>query len=340
MNMRLIDGFKILLRKSWYNYSFILSILATVLASIWILLYPEPPTTITDPLWGAGISVVVSFQYFMIVLVIASLVSQMRTYFFEGDHQTRNQLLLSIILVAVFMALGGLTALAGPYVGVALAFGDAFITAYFAILLCWNIGMSVSTRIGDRAKPKWALFGIFLLVGIMAFGGAYMFFLSALPFEQQIVLMVFPLVIIGLPIMTVIFREKGSSPNLTPLVALLVFGFGLYYTYRLVNISDPSWSLIDIGTQTVLLFYGLATTVAKLHDTMDLKPGMALTVVLLVILSRVGSQVNRLLAASVDLGDIVNIGTTSFSLVMLSILGLAVPVYWMWKRKKAAAASV
>ena len=62
--------------------------------------------------------------------------------------------------------------------------------------------------------------------------------------------------------------------------------------------------------------------------------------VLLVILSRVGSQVNRLLAASVGLGDIVNIGTTSFSLMMLRVLGLVVPAYWMWKRKKAATESV
>ena len=334
--MRLIDGLRILLTKSWYNFSFILSLVATALASLWLLVYPEPPTSISDPLWGAGISIVVSFQYFMIALVIASLLSQVRAYFFEGDNQTRNQLVLSIIFVVVFMALGGLSALAGPFVGAALAFGDALITAYFAILLCWNISMSVSTRIGDRGQVRWALFALFLLVGIVVFGGAYMFLLSGLPFTQQIVLMVFPLVIIALPLLTIAFREKGSGPDLTPLMALFVFGFGLYYTYRLVNISDPSWSLIDIATQTALLFYGLATTVAKLHDTVDLKPGMALSVVLLVILSRVGSQVNRLLAASVDLGDIVNIGTTSFSLVLLSVLGLLVPAYWMWKRRKAA----
>lgn len=333
--MRLIEGLKILLTKSWYNFGFFLSLLATAIASVWLLLYPEPPTTITDPFWGAGISLVVSFQYFMIVLVIASIVTQARTYFFEGDHQTRNQLVLSIVFVAIFMALGGLTALAGPYVGAALAFGDALVTAYFAILLCWNINEAVTSRIGERPRTRWVLFVLSLLLGIIAFGGAFMYVLSSLPFQQQIVLLIFPLVIILLPVFTLFLREKDSGPTLTPLMAILVFAFGLYYTFRLVNISEPSWSLIDILTQTILLFYGLSTTVAKIHGTGSLTPERTLAIVLLVILSRVGSQVNRLLAASVGLGDIVNVGTTSFSLVMLSVLGLLVPAYWMWRRRRS-----
>lgn len=333
--MRFLDGLKILLTKSWYNVSFFLSLIATVLASIWILLYPVPPTTITDPLWGLGISIVVSFQYFVIALVVSSLIAQGRAYFFEGTHQTRNQLLLSIIFVAVFMALGSISALAGPFVGAALAFGDALITAYFAILLGWNISKSITSRLQSRASLQWPVFLVVLIIAVMAFGGAYMYLnLGFLPFSQQIVLLVFPLVIILLPLMTILLRSKDAGLDQTPIMSIVIFGWGLYYTYRLLNISDPQWSLIDIATQTILLFYGLSTTIAKFHDTMDLQPGTTLTLVLLAILSRVGSQVNRLLAASVDLGDIVNLGTTSFTLVMLSVLGFLVPVYWMWKRRK------
>jgi hypothetical protein len=334
--MRFIDGLKILLTNAWYNVSFFLSLIATTLASIWIILYPVPPTTITDPLWGLGISIVVSFQYFVIALVVLSLLPQGRAYFFEGPNQTRNQLLLSIVFIAVFMALGAFSALAGPFVGAALAFGDALITAYFAILLGWNISQSVSTKLQSRPNLQWPIFIVMLILGVMSFGGAYMFLnLGLLPFTQQIVLLIFPLVIILLPVLTIALRSKNHGLDQTPIMAIIVFGWGLYYTFRLLNITDPQWSLIDIATQTILLFYGLSTTIAKFHDTMDLKPGTTLTLVLLAILSRVGSQVNRLLAASVGLGDIVNMGTTSFTLVMLSGLGLIVPVYWMWKRKKA-----
>ncbi|MBE0525746.1 MAG: hypothetical protein IH631_02315 [Candidatus Thorarchaeota archaeon] len=61
---------------------------------------------------------------------------------------------------------------------------------------------------------------------------------------------------------------------------------------------------------------------------------MAVTIVLLIILSRVGSQVSRLLATSVGLQSLVQIGITSFTIVLIAILGLLVPVYWMWQRKK------
>ncbi|RLI57009.1 MAG: hypothetical protein DRO87_02075 [Candidatus Thorarchaeota archaeon] len=333
--MRFVDGLKLLLTKPWYNTSFLLSLVATLLASTWILIYPTPPTTITDPLWGIGISIVVSFQYFMIALVLFSLTSQGRTYFFEGENQTRNQLLLSALFIIIFMALGGISALAGPFIGAALAFGDALITAYFTILLGWNVSRYVSMRVQSKKPLQWILFITILLVAVLCFGAAYLFLnLGLLPLSQQIVLLVFPLVIILLPVMTVVLRSRASGLNQTPLLGIVIFGFGLYYTYRLLNISDQQWALFDILTQTIILLYGLATTVAKFHDTMDLKPGTTVTLVLLVILSRVGSQVNRLLAASVGLGDIVNLGTTSFTLVMLSILGLLVPVYWMWRGER------
>ncbi|MGQ4910537.1 MAG: hypothetical protein ACP6KW_00005, partial [Candidatus Thorarchaeota archaeon] len=236
--MRFVDGLKLLLTKPWYNTSFLLSLVATFLASAWILIYPTPPTTITDPLWGLGISIVVSFQYFVIALILFSLTSQGRTYFFEGENQTRNQVLLSALFVIIFMALGGISALAGPFVGAALAFGDALITAYFTVLLGWNISESVSTRVQSRPSLQWVLFTTTLLLAVMIFGAAYMFLnLALLPIDQQIVLLVFPLVIILLPVVTIALRSRVSGLNQTPLLGIVIFGFGLYYTYRLLNIS-------------------------------------------------------------------------------------------------------
>lgn len=332
--MRFIKGLRILLTKSWYNFSFILSLIATGIISVWILNPGLWPPSLTDPLQGVLISIVVSFQYYVITLIIMSLVPKGRTIFFEDKNQLRNQLLLCIVFVALFMALGFLSALVGPYVGAALTFGDASITAYFTVLLGWNVGNYISAKVANRPKMNWTVFLVFLVIGIMAFGGAFMFLgLATLPFSQQIVLLVFPLLLVMLPILTIFLRDREAGPDQTTIMAVILFAFGLYYTFRLVNILDPQWTQLDILIQVALLIYGLSTTVAKVEESVGPNPTISLSLVLFVILSRVGSQVNRLLANAAGFGDIVHLGVTSFAILLLSVLGLLVPVYWMRRRK-------
>ena len=334
--MRFTKGLKILLTNSWYNYSFLLSLVATGIISAWLLVIGSLTPNISDPIQGLGISIVVSFQYFVLTLVLLSVVAKGRSLFFEGDYQLRNQIGLSIVFIVIFMALGGISAAAGPVVGAALAFGDALVTAYFAVLLGWNIGKGFSEKLGERGNMQWLLYVVFLVIAVMAFGGAFFFLdLASLPFEQQIVLLIFPLEIVILPIVTVLFREQGSAPRQTSIMAVVLLGLGIYHTFRLVSISDPQWTIMDILLQTVLLFYGLSTTVAKIHEGTDLRPLIAISVVLLVIVSRVGSQVNRLLAAAAGWGSIVQVGITSFTILNLAVLGLVVPTYWMWQKRKA-----
>lgn len=339
--MKFLRGLRILLTNSWYNYSFILSLVATAIISIWLLTLGSLTPNLTDPFQGVAISVVVSFQYYIIALVVLSVVPVGRRIFFEGKQQLRNQILLSIVFVLVFMALGGISAAAGPIVGAALAFGDSLVTAYFAVLLGWNIGKSLSEKLGSTSKVNWSLFSLFLLLDIIVFGGGYMFLgISALPFEQQIVLLMFPLVIIALPIFTIIMRNRARGPEQVTLMGLILFGLGIYYTFRLVSITDPQFTLLDLALQLVLLIYGLSSTTAKVHEDINLRPLTAITVLLLVILARVGSQVNRLLAAATGWGNAVQVGITSFTILNLAILGLLVPLYWMWHARKRESYSV
>lgn len=332
--MRFIKGLRTLLTKPWYNFSFILSLLATGIISVWILNPSLWPPSLTDPVQGMLISIVVSFQYYVITLIIMSLIPTGRFLFFENDTRLRNQLLLCIIFVAIFMALGFLSAIVGPYVGAALTFGDASITAYFTVLLGWNVGNSISTKVADKSRIQWMIFLLFLVIGVLAFGGAFMFLgLATLPFTQQIVLLAFPLLLIILPILTIFLRTSKKGPEQTTIMALILLLFGLYYTFRLVNILDPQWTQVDIFMQVALLIYGLSTTVAKIEESVGPTPTITVSLVLFAILSRVGSQVNRLLANIVGFGDIVQLGVTSFTILLLSVLGLLVPVYWMWKRK-------
>ena len=336
--MRFIKGLRILLTKSWYNFSFILSLIATIIISVWILNPTLWPPSLADPLQGILISIVVSFQYYIITLIIMSLIPKGRALFFENGNQLRNQLLLCIIFVALFMALGFLSAVVGPYVGAALTFGDASITAYFTVLLGWNVGNSISAKFGSSSKTQWAVFLLFFVIGIMTFGGAFMFLgLATLPLTQQIVLLAFPLLLILLPILTIYLRDSKKGPDQSTIMALVLFFFGLYYTFRLVNILDPQWTQVDILLQVALLIYGLSTTVAKVEESVSATPTKSVTLVLFVILTRVGSQVNRLLANTVGFGDIVNLGVTSFTILLLSVLGFLVPVYWMWQRKNQPA---
>ena len=335
--MRFVKGLRTLLTNSWYNFSFILSLLATGIISVWILNSTLWPPSLTDPVQGILISLVVSFQYYVITLIIMSLFPRGRNLFFEGDKQLRNQLLLCIIFIAVFMALGFLSAIAGPYVGAALTFGDASITAYFTVLLGWNIGNTISTKTENKSKVQWIIFILFFVIGIMAFGGAFMFLgLATLPFTQQIILLAFPLLLVLLPILTIFLRDRTKGPDQTTILAIILFMFGLYYTFRLVNILDPQWTQVDILLQFVLLVYGLSTTVAKMEEATGTIPTKSIALILFVILTRVGSQVNRLLANAVGFGDIVNLGVTSFTILLLSVLGLLVPVYWMWQRRSQA----
>ncbi|MBN2229838.1 MAG: hypothetical protein JW779_09620 [Candidatus Thorarchaeota archaeon] len=334
--MRFIDGFKILLTNTWYNFAFILSLIATTIISIWIVIDPNSLISITDPILGFAISVTVSFQYFVIALVIFSLIPKGRELFFtEGKKGLSYQAILCIIFIVIFMTLGPITALAGPFVGVPLTFGDALITSYFAVLLGWNLGKTVSNRLGEKKTLHWVLFVLFWIVDFIIFGAAFLFLnLSSLPFEQQIVMLVFPLGIALLPIITILFRKTENSPDQTTLLTFVIFIYGLYYTYRLVSITDPQWAISDVILQLALLIYGLSTTISKIHDPIGKTPSFAVTIVLLIILSRVGSQVSRLLAAAIGLGPIVQVGITSFTILLLAILGLIVPTYWMWQRRK------
>lgn len=339
--MKFLRGLRILLTNSWYNYNFILALVATAIISIWLLVFGSLTPNITDPFQGLAISIVVSFQYFIMALVILSMIPIGRTLFFEGPAQLRNQIVLSVGLIILFMALGGISAAVGPAVGAALAFGDALVTAYFTILLGWNIGKTFSEKLGNKSSINWVLFVLFLIAEIMVFGGAYMFLgLSLLPFEQQIVLLMFPLVIVLLPLFTIVFRDGQKGPHQSTIMGFVLFILGIYYTFRLVSISDPQFTLIDIVVQAVLLIYGLSSTTAKVHEDTSLRPLTAITVLLLVILARVGSQVNRLLAAAAGWGNAVQVGITSFTILNLAVLGLLVPLYWMWYAKKKASYSV
>lgn len=336
--MKFLRGLRILLTNSWYNYNFILSLVATAIISIWLLTFGALTPDITDPFQGLAISIVVSFQYFVMALVVLSLTTIGRKLFFEGPTQLRNQILLSAGFILLFMALGGISAAIGPVVGAALAFGDALVTAYFTILLGWNIGKTFSEKLGSKKNINWILFFVFLIAEVMIFGGAYMFLgISLLPFEQQIVLLMFPLVIVLLPVLTIVFRDDEKGPYQSTIMGVVLFILGIYYTFRLVSISDPQLTLIDLGVQAVLLIYGLSSTTAKVHEDVTLRPLTAITVLLLVILARVGSQVNRLLAAAAGWGNAVQVGITSFTILNLAVLGLLVPIYWMWNAKKKAA---
>ena len=334
--MRFIDGLKTLLTNSWYNFSFILSIIATTIISVWIAVDPNSLIAITDPILGFAISVTVSFQYFVIALVILSLIPQGRELFFGGDRKSLTyQFALCIVFILVFMALGPITALAGPFVGVPLTFGDALITAYFAVLLGWNVGKSVSGKLGARNRLHWIFFGLLWIVDFMIFGALVIFLdLFSLPFEQQIVMLIFPLGIALLPVLTILFRNEEGIPAQTTLLTLVIFVYGIYHTYRLVSLVEPQWAISDVIIQLVLLIYGLSTTISKIHESIGETPTMMVTIVLLVILSRVGSQVSRLLATSVGLQTIVQVGITSFTILLIAVLGLLVPVFWMWKQKK------
>ncbi|TFG14289.1 DUF2975 domain-containing protein [Candidatus Thorarchaeota archaeon] len=330
--MKFIKGFRILLTNSWYNFSFILALISTGIISGWLLMFGSLTPSLTDPFQGLAISVVVSFQYYVMALVVLSLNEQGRTLFFEGNHSLRNQIGLNIVFIAIFMALGGASAAAGPVVGAALAFADASITAYFAILLGWNLSKSISSRFLNKKSLRLASFLLFLIVNVLVFGGVYMYLnLEALSFEQQIVLLMFPLGMVILPTLTIILRDKEKGPDLTSFMILVVFAFGIYYTLRLINLNNPQWTLADLIIQSVLLIYGLSTTTAKVHEEMDLQPMKAITVILLIILARVGSQVNRLLAAASGFGNIVQYGITSFTVLNLAVFALLLPAYWMWK---------
>jgi hypothetical protein len=233
------------------------------------------------------------------------------------------------------MILGPITALAGPFVGVPLTFGDAVITSYFAVLLGWNLGKSISSKLGEKKMLHWVVFVLFWIIDFMVFGAVVIFLnLFTLPFEQQIVMLVFPLGIAILPVLTILFKKNDKGPDQTTLLTFIIFIYGIYYTYRLVSITEPQWAISDVVLQLVLLIYGLSTTISKIHESNSETPTVAVTIVLLVILSRVGSQVSRLLAASIGLGPIVQVGITSFTILLLAILGLVVPAYWMWQRKK------
>jgi hypothetical protein len=169
----------------------------------------------------------------------------------------------------------------------------------------------------------------------MIFGALFFVLgLSSLPFEQQIVMLVFPLGIALLPILTILFRNEDGIPAQTTLLTLIIFIYGIYHTYRLVSLTEPQWAISDVVLNLVLLIYGLSTTISKIHDSIGERPTMAVTIVLLVILSRVGSQVSRLLATTVGLQTLVQVGITSFTILLIAVLGLLVPVYWMWQRKK------
>ncbi|MGY5879445.1 MAG: hypothetical protein RTV31_04295 [Candidatus Thorarchaeota archaeon] len=334
--MRFIDGLKTLLTNSWYNFSFILSLIATTIISVWIAVDPNSLIAITDPILGFAISVTVSFQYFVIALVIFSLIPRGHELFFSGERKSLGyQAILCFVFIIIFMILGPITALAGPFVGVPLTFGDALITAYFAVLLGWNVGKSVSAKLGERKMLHWTFFVIFWIVDFMIFGALYFVLgLSALPFDQQIVMLIFPLGIAILPILTILFKNEEGIPAQTTLLTLIIFIYGIYHTYRLVSLVEPQWEIVDVALQLGLLIYGLSTTISKIHESIGETPTMAVTVVLLVILSRVGSQVSRLLATSVGLQTLVQVGITSFTIVLIAVLGLLVPVYLMWQRKK------
>jgi len=340
--MRFIDGLKILLTNSWYNFSFILSLIATTIISVWIAVDPNSLIAITNPILGFAISVTVSFQYFVIALVILSLIPQGQSLFFSGERKSLGyQAALCFVFIIIFMILGPITALAGPIVGVPLTFGDALITAYFAVLLGWNIGKSVSSKLGEKKMLHWAFFVIFWVVDFMIFGALYFVLgLSTLPFDQQIVMLVFPLGIAILPILTILFKNADGIPAQTTLLTLVIFVYGIYHTYRLVSLVEPQWEIADVALQLGLLIYGLSTTISKIHESIGEKPTMAVTIVLLVILSRVGSQVSRLLATTVGLQSLVQVGITSFTIVLIAVLGLLVPVYWMWQRKKDSSSLV
>jgi len=334
--MRFVDGFKILLTKSWYNFSFILSLIATTIISVWIAVDPNSLISITDPILGFAISITVSVQYFVITMVILSLVPRGRALFFSNNKRSLvNQFVLCIALILVFMLVGPLSALAGPYIGVPLTFGDAIITAYFAVLLGWNLGKAVSKKMGGKKSLNWGLFVLFWIIDFMIFGAVITLLnLFSLPFEQQIVMLVFPLGILLLPMLTILLRTKENAPDQTTLLTLVIFIYAIYHTYRLVTIVEPQWAISDVILQLVLLVYGLSTTISKIHDSIGEAPTMAVTVVLLVILSRVGSQVSRLLAASIGLGPIVQVGITSFTILFLAVLGSLVPIYWLLQRRK------
>jgi len=340
--MRFIDGLKTLLTNSWYNFSFILSLIATTIISVWIAVDPNSLIAITNPILGFAISVTVSFQYFVIALVILSLIPQGQSLFFSGERKSLGyQAALCFVFIIIFMILGPITALAGPIVGIPLTFGDALITAYFAVLLGWNIGKSVSSKLGEKKMLHWAFFVIFWVVDFMIFGALYFVLgLSTLPFDQQIVMLVFPLGIAILPILTILFKNADGIPAQTTLLTLVIFVYGIYHTYRLVSLVEPQWEIADVALQLGLLIYGLSTTISKIHESIGEKPTMAVTIVLLVILSRVGSQVSRLLATTVGLQSLVQVGITSFTIVLIAVLGLLVPVYWMWQRKKDSSSLV
>jgi hypothetical protein len=335
--MRFVDGLKILLTNSWYNFSFILSLIATTIISVWIAVDPNSLISITDPILGFAISITVSFQYFVITMVILSLVPRGRILFFAGDRRSLvYQFVLCIAFVLVFMLLGPITALAGPYIGVPLTFGDAIITAYFAVLLGWNLGKTVSKKIGNRKSLNWGMFVLFWIIDFMIFGAVVTLLdLFSLPFDQQIVMLVFPLGILLLPFLTIFLRKKETAPDQTTFLTLIIFIYAIYHTYRLVTITQPQWAISDVVIQLVLLVYGLSTTISKVHDSIGATPTISVTVVLLVILSRVGSQVSRLLAASIGLGPIVQVGITSFTILFLDVLGFLVPAYWLWQQRKS-----
>ncbi|TFF69387.1 MAG: hypothetical protein EU516_00300 [Promethearchaeota archaeon] len=335
----MLTKFKNFFQTLWKNkilgYSWIVTNLLIIFYMIvYLILGPSENLPLPgEPLDLAGFSflLLISYSFFLLFLFIISWSETIYKKIFKKNVYIK---LLGLNLVFFLIA----------FIVPTIIFFGLYVVAYFLwyiinaiifIFLLKDVSSFLTLRLVKNKKTHFLFYFLFWIIGIAVFGYTFIT-VPWMDFDlyQQMPLLIFPTLIIILPILGLILKPRNDNRAPITLFSLLIAAYVFYIWYRYLNwdnqieIITISDALIDIVMITYI-FYSLFKNANKISQRLKEKVSFE-QILLLFIWARISSLIIQLTVSEYTfLGVSASEGSYLISMFLLIIFGLITGTIWI-----------
>ncbi len=288
------------------------------------------PGEIPD-LRGITFLLMISYNFFLLIIFILSFIKK----FYENLKRSHSLLKLLVI--------HGISFILALFVPIFIFIG-AYIVSYFlwysiSVIFLLLFARKISVRaIGNQILKSKKLSIIsylaFWLIGLILFGVLYASFdWTLFSFNQLIILMAFPILILIVPILGLVIKPKSGNQAPLTLFALIIFFLSFYNWIRYLNWdhNSSSMTIIDMIIDMTVILYSFFSLFknAQIFSKMVKQKIQIDQFLMLFIWTKISSTI--LLLTSVDYqiyGISASEGTFLATILLLFLLSIVLAILW------------